>query len=55
MQTTSGTHNSGAYSLGYPQTNIAKRKLNDYTLCQDETVFNQVIKISKIFNRVMVY
>ena len=38
-----GTHNSGAYSLGYPQTNIAKRKLNDYTLCQDETVFNQLV------------
>lgn len=38
-----GTHNSGAYSLGYPQTNIAKRKINDYTLCQDETVFNQLV------------
>lgn len=39
----SGTHNSGAYSLSFPQTNIAKRKYNDYTLCQDESVFNQLV------------
>lgn len=38
-----GTHNSGAYTVGYRWKSVSQWLEDRYTICQDESIFNQLV------------